>query len=389
MIRRNAEIVVREAAQHYPIVTLVGPRQSGKTTLCRSIFEQKAYVTLESIDQRAFAQEDPRGFLKTYEQGAVIDEIQHVPQLASYLQEEVDRNATHGRFVLTGSQNFSLSQSVAQSLAGRTALIELLPLSYDELIQFPQSPKTLWDAVFQGGYPRIANEQIPPQRWLSDYVSTYVERDIRQLAQVGDLYAFTNFLRLTAARTGQELNLQQLGADSGVSQPTAKSWFSILEASYLCLRAPPFASNLTARVVKRPKIHFVDSGLVCFLLGIGSGQVLATHPLRGAIFESWVAAEIYKARVHSGHKTTLHHFRQSGGIEADIVVEKHPQSIAVEVKSAATFQPAFASALIALQEKLKGCGQEISPRIAYGGDFFMRFRDVDVIPWNALSQHTW
>ncbi len=268
-------------------------------------------------------------------------------------------------------------------------MIELLPLSYDELLLFEDPPLTIWAAVFQGGYPRIVNEQIPPSRWLSDYVRTYIERDVRQLTQVGDLYAFSNFLKLVAGRTACELNQNELGADAGVTQPTAKSWYSILEASYLCLRLPSFASSVTSRVIKRPKIHMLDSGLACDLLGIQSAEVLTTHPLRGAIFESWVATEIYKYRVHRRQRAAMHHFRQSSGTEVDILLDTGQKLIACEVKSGSTFQSSFVQSLSAASEKLARPGVEVLKRLVYGGDAPMSYLGVEVIPWNQIAKFDW
>ena len=292
---RKFELVLRELAGQYPALTVTGPRQSGKTTLCRSVFPDHGYLNLEPLDQREFAREDPRGLLAEYPDGLVLDEIQHVPELLGYIQESVDEDDTPGRFVLTGSQHFTLSESIGQSLAGRTAVLQLLPLSIDEYEGFDIPLDNLFEVMFAGGYPRIHDRGIAPERWLADYVSTYVERDVRQIANVSDLGAFTTFLRLCAAHTAQEVNLTALGADAGVSHNTAKAWLSILETSFLVMRCPAWHRNIRKQLVKRPKLHFLDSGLACHLLGIRSAEELRHHPLRGAIFESWVASEIYKS----------------------------------------------------------------------------------------------
>lgn len=233
MIRRNIEQSLRRLASLYPVITLTGPRQSGKTTLCRSVFADKSYFTFEAPDVRARALADPRTFLAGLDRGAVFDEVQRVPDLLSYLQGEVDTNPTKGRFILTGSQNFALMERITQTLAGRTGLLHLLPLSHSEIGRFEDSPTDLWDTVWRGGYPRIHNEKLPPNQWLADYVATYVERDVRSLTNVTNLEAFMTFLRLCAGRTAQELALSQLGSDSGISQPTARSWLAILSLIHI------------------------------------------------------------------------------------------------------------------------------------------------------------
>ncbi|MCZ7686908.1 MAG: AAA family ATPase [Sandaracinaceae bacterium] len=244
MIERNLGPVLLESARYYPVVTLTGPRQSGKTTLCRALFPDKPYVTLEALDVREYARTDPRAFLAEHAGGAVLDEVQHVPELTSWIQVVVDEDPRPGRFVLTGSQHFGLSDAIAQSLAGRTAVHHLLPPSLDELRRFERAPTTLLETLFTGAYPRIHDRGIPAERWLSDYLTTYVQRDVRQVLNVADLSAFTTFLRLAAGRTARELNLSALGADAGVSHNTARSWLSVLETSWLCHRLPPLFRNL-------------------------------------------------------------------------------------------------------------------------------------------------
>jgi len=339
MIPRNLAGPLRDLAKRYPVVTVTGPRQSGKTTLCRATFPDTAYVSLEPLDEREFARTDPRGFLRLYADGAVIDEVQHVPGLLSYLQAEVDERPMPGRFILTGSQHFGLSAAVSQSLAGRTGVLYLLPLSLDELRRFPSPPTGLFATLWSGGYPRIFDQGLPPDRWLADYTTTYVQRDVREVLNVGDLQAFTTFLQLCAGRTAQEVNLSSLGADAGVSHNTAKSWLSVLEASFICFRVPAWHRNLGKRLRKAAKLHFVDSGLACRLLGIRTAEQLIHHPLRGAIFESWVASEAYKARAHRGLDPSLFHLREDRGAEIDLVVEAADEFLLVEAKSGATVVP--------------------------------------------------
>lgn len=382
-----------EAAHQLPVVLLTGPRQSGKTTLVRHCFSDKPYVNLEAVDDREYATEDPRGFLAQFPQGAILDEVQHTPELLSYLQVLVDENPTSGQFILTGSENLTLSQAAAQSLAGRVAIRYLMPLSYDELQQFPNAPNTLWETVWSGSYPRPFQSDISPADWLQDYISTYVERDVRRLAAIGDLSTFQTFMRLVAGRTGQEINLSRLGNDTGVSHNTISHWLSLLEAGFLIWRLPPWFANYNARWVKTPKLHFVDSGLVCALLGIREPDQLAFHPLRGPIFETWAAAEIMKHRLHHNLPArNIYHLRQTRGLEVDILIENGSTLTAVEVKSGQTLSSSFFKTLPALARQLdeKQTGHKPPDlRLVYGGDKSQVRRDIDVIPWNRLADFSW
>jgi len=391
MIPRNLAPTLIDLATYYPVITVTGPRQSGKTTLCRSTFPDKPYVSLEPLDEREFARSDPRGFLAQHAGGAIIDEIQHVPELLSFLQAEVDARPEHGRFVVTGSQHFGLSAAIAQSLAGRTGVLELLPLGLDEVRRFPKPPVGLFDTLWQGGFPRIFDQGIPAGRWLADYVTTYVQRDVRQVLNVSDLQAFTAFLRLCAGRTAQLLNLSALAADAGISHNTAKAWLSVLETSFLVFRLPAWHRNLTTQMVKSPKLHFVDSGLVCHLLGIREPGQLVHHPLRGAIFETWVASEVYKARAHRGQAPALFHLRQQRGIEVDLLLDSPTRLVLVEAKSGATvaadaFKP-LAAAAARLDPRIEG--RPIERALVYGGETGQRRSDATVVPWQAVAEFGW
>src|SRR5690554_6445139 len=280
------------AAANYPVVTVTGPRQSGKTTLCRAAFPDHDYVSLEPLDTREFATEDPRGFLAQFDSGVILDEAQRAPGLFSYLQELVDSDPRKGRFIISGSENLALSNSVNQSLAGRTAMLVLLPSSLEERQRTSAAAASLDESLFQGGYPRPLIEKIPHEQWLRDYFTTYVQRDVRQLSQISDLGTFTRFVRLCAGRTAQEVNLSQLGSDAGVTHNTARAWLGVLEASHLIFRLPAWHRNVTKRIIKSPKLHFVDTGLASHLLGITSPEQVGTHPLRGALFETLVASEL-------------------------------------------------------------------------------------------------
>jgi hypothetical protein len=391
MIDRNLARVLRELAAHYPIVTVTGPRQSGKTTVCTVVFADKPLVSLEPLDRRRFAREDPRGFLAEHGGGAILDEVQNAPELFSYLQEEVDLRPRPGRFILTGSQHFGLSAAISQSLAGRTAVVHLLPPSLDELHRFPDVPSSLIEVLWAGAYPRIFDRRIPAHRWLADYVTTYVQRDVRQVLAVNDLEAFTTFLRHCAGRTGQELNLSQLGADAGVSHNTARSWLSVLEASYLCFRLPAWHRNVRKRLVKTAKLHFFDSGLACHLLGIDAPDALRHHPLRGAIFESWVAAEIYKARAHGGKPVAMSHYREVQGLEVDVIVEASDALLLVEAKSGATVSEDFFAGLRALEQRLASAREPRQRRkfVIFGGDAAQQRSELSVLPWHQVQEPSW
>lgn len=380
-----------KAARSYPVVTLTGPRQSGKTTLCVATFPKLPRVSLEPLDNRQYAKQDPRGFLREHAAGAIIDEVQHAPDLLSYLQEEVDRDPRPGRFILTGSEHLSISGSVAQSLAGRSAVLHLLPLSRVEALAFPIPADSLFETLHMGGYPRVHDDsvsRIEPQRWLADYVTNYVERDVRQLLNITRMDEFGVFLRLCAAQSGQELNLSRLGADAGVSHNTARSWLSVLRASFLCFTLPAWTPSLRKQLVKAPKLHFFDSGLHCHLLGVRSADDLRHHPLRGAVFESWVASELYKAHVHRGDQPDLKHFRQSRGGEIDILDLTGKTLTAYEVKSGETINPEFTERLKAALESIRTA---LAPRqksravIVYGGEAPSQRQGVDIVPWSQLA----
>lgn len=391
MITRNLDTHALRIAAHYPILTITGPRQSGKTTLCRAIFPGKPYVSLEQPDTRDFARRDPRGFLAAHAGGAILDEVQNAPDLLSYLQGEVDERPQRGRFVLTGSQHFGLMAQVSQSLAGRTGVLHLLPPGYDELRRFPSAPAELVGAIWAGSYPAIFDRQIPADRWLADYVATYVQRDVRQILNVADLEAFTTFLRHCAGRTAQEVNLSAIGADAGVSHATARAWLSVLETSFICFRIPAWHRKVRRQLVKAPKLHFFDTGLACYLLGINTPEALRYHPLRGALFETWVASEIHKARTHRALEPRLLHLRDAKGLEVDLVLEAAGRTVLVEAKSGATVGGDFFGPLAKAGEILRagGIDHPVEPRIAYGGDRSYAERGVAVLPWTEVSAADW
>lgn len=335
MIDRDLRPVLQSLAGRYPVVTLTGPRQSGKTTLCRQAFPDSPYISLEAPDSRQFALDDPRGFLVRYS-GAIIDEAQRAPALLSYLQERVDATPGAPPFILTGSQHFGLIDAVTQTLAGRTALVELLPLSLAEVRRFPGAGRHLLPTIWTGGYPRIYDKGLPAAEWLANYAATYVERDVRQILEVADLGAFQTFVRLCAGRAGQLLNLSALGADAGVTHATAKRWVSVLEASYIVFRLPALHANVRKRLIKAPKLYFYDTGLLCHLLGIQAVEQLEVHPLRGPIFECWTISEVLKRSLHAGRRPRLWFYRQRTGREVDLVIDRGADQIAVEIKAGQT-----------------------------------------------------
>jgi hypothetical protein len=392
LIERRIQPVVGELAQSFPVVTVTGPRQSGKTTLCRMAFPELPYISLEDPDQRRFAVDDPRGFLGGLAGGAILDEVQRAPELTSYLQSIVDEDPRPGRFVLTGSVNLGVRSDLTQSLAGRTALVELLPLDIEERAAL--SPiEDVWQAVWQGGYPAIHHRTVAADRWLGAYVRTYVERDVRQHLAVGDLAAFQGFLELAASQTGNLVNQSALGEGVGVSHNTARSWLSVLEAGFIVHRLPPLHRNLRKRVVKAPKLHFIDSGLACWLLGIRKPEELKRHPLRGALFESWVVAEIAKAFANHGVRPRFHHWRDHRGREVDLVIDRGRDLVAVEAKSGATVQPSFFESL----ERFSALAREAVPPpaegvrgvvIIGGGDRQQRSAGL-VLPWQETQTYPW
>jgi predicted AAA+ superfamily ATPase len=391
VIERLLQPRLLDLATRYPVLTLTGPRQSGKTTLSRMAFPDRPYVSLENPAQREFAQEDPVAFFARYRDGAIIDEVQRVPQVFSYLQGMVDEDPRPGRFLLTGSQNLALVGAVTQSLAGRTTLTELLPLSLEEIRRFPDPPADLDALLWQGGYPRIYERSLPAHEWLGDYVSTYVERDVRQLIQVGDLLLFQTFLRLCASRTGQLLNLSSLANDCGISQPTARNWLSVLEASYIAFRLPPFFANLGKRLIKAPKLYFYDTGLAASLLNIESPRQLETHPLKGALFETWVVSEIAKAHLHRGRRPRLSFYRDRNGLEIDLILERGADLVLVEAKSGQTPSGKHFTVFERFAEGLAG---QPAPRIAkqvvvYGGVESQERSQGRILSWRDLDSFEW
>lgn len=366
MIPRQALSTLKRLARGFPVVALTGPRQAGKTTLARLAFSDKSYVSLENPDEREFALRDPRGFLKRFPEGAVLDEVQRCPALLSWLQGWVDERRRMGDFVLTGSQQFELVSGMSQSLAGRVGRVELLPFSAGELLAASRLPQTLEASLWQGGYPALYDRDLAPGDWFANYVATYLERDVRQLIAVRDLTQFQRFVKMCAARSGQLLNLAALGADCGISAVTARQWLSVLEASYLVLRLPPYHQNFGKRLVKTPKLYFLDVGLMAWLIGIRDAATIVTHAARGALFETWVVSELVKQRLNAGEPLDLYFWRDNVGHEVDVLFETPAGLQAVEIKSGATFAADWP--VSALKWKSFADDKALAPWIVFGGE---------------------
>ena len=341
MKTRVASAKIKKLASQFKIVAVTGPRQSGKTTLVKGLFKKKPYVSLENPDLRSFAIEDPRGFLTQYPDGAILDEVQRTPEIFSYLQEITDNKKGPGQFILTGSNNFLLQQNIAQSLAGRVAYLNLLPFSISELYPDEKTIPGENNIMFTGLYPPVYDQHIPPQDWYPNYIRTYVDRDVRQIKNITDLIVFERFMRLLAGRTGQELNLAALASDTGVDTKTIQSWIGILESSFIIYLLRPHYRNFNKTIVKRPKIYFYDTGLVCSLLGITSEEQLANHPVRGSLFECLVIIELVKKRTNTGVPVNLYYWRDKTGHEVDIIIDNGDTLIPIEIKAGKTINTEF------------------------------------------------
>jgi predicted AAA+ superfamily ATPase len=383
MIPRHAVTAAHRLARGFPILLITGPRQSGKTTLARALFADRAYCSLEDPEQRAFALEDPRGFLARFPEGAVIDEAQHGPQLMSYLQGLVDERRRMGDFVLTGSQQFGLMSGISQSLAGRVGRIELLPFSMAELAAAGRLPDSLDGLLWQGGYPPLYDRPVAPDDWFPNYIATYLERDVRQLLAVRDLSLFQRFVRLCAARSGQLLNLSALGNDAGVSHSTAREWLSVLEASYLIALLRPHHANFGKRLVKSPKLYCLDVGLAAALLGIKDADALNIHAQRGALFETLIISEHIKQRFNDGKPAALYFWRDNSGNEIDLLIDEGSGLRPIEIKSGATFVSEWLNGIRRWQ-RLAG-EQALQPRLIYGGVESYRRDEIEVTAWRDLA----
>ncbi|MDO8277111.1 MAG: ATP-binding protein [Burkholderiaceae bacterium] len=383
MIPRTATASLRRLAKGFPIVALTGPRQSGKTTLAKAVFPEKPYVSLENPDEREFAARDPKSFLVRFESGAILDEVQRCPELFSWLQGVVDARGIMGDFVLTGSAQFELLSGVTQSLAGRVGRVELLPLSAHELAAARKLPVTLESTLLCGGYPALFDRELTAGDWFPNHVTTYLERDVRQLIAVRDLSQFQRFVRMCAARSGQLLNLAALGADCGISAVTAREWLSVLEASYLVTRLAPYHRNFGKRLVKAPKLYFLDVGLMTWLLGIRDAASIQHHAARGALFETYVVGEFIKRRFNAGQPADLYFWRDSAGHEVDLLYETVQGLQAIEIKSGATFAADWPSSVAKWQSFAKD--EALAPMILFGGEGAYERQGCRVMGWRELA----
>ena len=380
MYKRHLENHITQLVKKYRCITLVGPRQSGKTTLSKKLFPEYEYFSFESPDTRDLFEYDPRGFLEGIKSSAIFDEVQKVPELLSYLQEILDDRTDSRRFILTGSNNLKLSHRVSQTLAGRTRILQILPLQRSEIPARVQK-KTLEKTLLYGSYPRIYDEGLDPGTWLGDYFQTYVEKDIRDAVNIINLRSFNSFIRLLAGRAGQVMSYSSLGGDAGITQPTVKSWISALETTYICYTLQPHFKNFNKRLLKSPKVYFYDTGLLCYLLRIKNVEQLNSHPLKGAIFENWVIGETIKGFYNQGKEAPVYYWRDQHGHEVDLVIDEGTYLDLIEIKSGKTFQKEFLKNvkwLNKLQDRETGT-------CIYGGSKKINLGKMTILPWNEIN----
>ena len=382
LLTRTAEKELRTLAGQFKAVAVVGPRQSGKTTLVRMAFPDKAYVSLENPDTRRFAIEDPRGFIAGYPDGAILDEIQRTPDIFSYLQQVLDENKGKGRFIITGSNNFLLQENISQSLAGRVGYLYLLPLSINEL---PKHKFSVNEQIHKGFYPAIYEQegQTEVGKYYLNYIRTYIERDVRLIRNVTDLYTFERFLRLCAGRTGQLLNMNSLAVETGVDNKTIGAWLSVLEASFVVFRLQPYHKNYNKRIVKMPKLYFYDTGVASALLGIENPDQLALHPFRGGLFENMIIVDFLKSRYNKGKTNNLYFWRDSLGTEIDLLVEKANSLLPIEIKSGQTITDDYFKSMSAW---LRISGMEKGWVIYAGDEKQVRSNGITVLPLNEMER---
>lgn len=382
-IPRIAAEAARVRLAGFPILTITGPRQSGKTTLSRLLAPDFPYFSLEDPDTRAFASEDPRAFLRHAADGAILDEVQRVPELLSYLQGIVDADRRMGRFILTGSSQFELIESITQSLAGRASMLTLLPFSMAELQAANRAPASVDELLYTGFFPPVYDRPVEPHIWIQDYIGTYLERDVRQILNIQDLATFQRFIQLCAGRIGQLLNLSSLASDTGITRVTAESWLSVLQASHLIFIVRPWFANSSKRFIKTPKLYFCDPGLAAWFLGVRNAGHVTAHPQRGALFENWVITELLKAQTNSGRKPSIYFLRDKEGHEIDAFIETAPGIFqAVEVKSGETVAADSFAGLEYWRSQLSG--KTLIPWLVHGGTIHQQREQATILPWNDL-----
>jgi predicted AAA+ superfamily ATPase len=380
MIDRHLSDSLKDPINHIPVLTLTGPRQSGKTTFVRKYFSKFAYLNLEESDTREFALTDPKGFLNTFKGDLILDEIQHVPQLFSYIQVIVDKERNNRRFILTGSQNFLLLEKISQTLAGRTAFYNLLPFSMEELKTTPHESDSYSEYLFKGFYPRIYDKNLDPSKWLDDYIMSYVERDVRSIINIGDLIQFQRFVRLCAGRIGQLVNFSDMGNELGINYHTVQRWLSVLETSFIIFRLQPWHTSYNKRIVKSPKLYFYDTGLASFLLGIRNNKELDIHFARGALFENLILAELMKFCYNQGKKPLLYFWRDRTGNEVDCIIESGRYLIPIEIKSGTTISDEWFKTIRYFQNLTEKAIPE-SSFVIYGGTGNQSRSDCNIVSW--------
>lgn len=381
MIQRQLYTKASQLLEKFPIIAITGPRQSGKTTFSKQLRPEYSYVNLEDITNREFAKNDPKGFLNTYKNGAIIDEIQYVPELFSYLQVFTDERNQVGEYIITGSQNFLLMQQISQSLAGRVALFTLLPLSLKELKDSEYSFSNWESYAVSGSYPRKILFDIDGRDYYANYLSTYVERDVRLLKNITNLDLFQKFIFLVAGRVGQLFNQSSLGNELGVDNKTINSWMSLLETSYIAYRLYPYHSNFNKRIVKTPKVYFYDTGLLSFLLGIKSEQEMSQHFAKGSIFENLIITEFLKNAYNKGDTPIFYFWRDHANNEVDLLIENYPKIDIYEIKSSTTIKMDFFKGL----NHFKGLHSSVNAHLIYGGTENQKRTEVNVIGWISTS----
>lgn len=381
IIPRHLARHLQELSRYFPILSLTGPRQAGKTTLLKELYPNHRYVSLEDPDQQLRATEDPRSFLKHYDYNVIFDEAQRAPELFSYLQTIVDEDKQPGRYILSGSQNFLLRQNISQSLAGRVGIARLFPLDFQEMAAASLLPKDYETAIYRGFYPAQFDTGVPARLFYPSYVLTYVERDVSGLVSAANLNTFRRFLQLCAAYAGQLLNYSAIAKAVGVSAPTIQSWFSILEQSYLVFRLPPYFQNFGKRLIKSPKLYFYDTGLLCYLLGMQSEKDVFNYYQFGALFENLVIAERMKRDQHEGKEARLYFYRDSNQVEVDLLEETPSGLILTEIKASRTYRDGL---LANLHKAGKIARQTARKQLVYGGDEGFEVKDAQVFPWFGL-----
>lgn len=385
MFKRTAANLLPVLAKEFPIVAVTGPRQSGKTTLVRKLFAEKPYVSLEDLDQYQYALEDPRGFLGQFKDGAVLDEVQRCPALFNYLQGIVDSDGRNGIYIITGSYQFQLNRQISQSLAGRVGKLSLLPFTIDEIKNVGKFNDSIDHNLYHGFYPRILAHSSTPRRWLNAYIETYIEKDVRELMEIRNRDNFLRFVSLCAGNVGSLLNLSRIATDCSITVPTAKSWLSVLQASYICFTLQPHSTNFRKRIVKTPKLYFYDVGLASRLLGIEEESQMRTYPLRGNLFENMIVADVLKTKLNQGMDPRMFFWRDNSGLEIDLVIERGNRLRPIEIKSGETFNTAWLKSLEAWSLLAKD--KEDKPTLCYGGNWSGTRSGIHVHNWHVFCQN--